>query len=129
VQDLRPAAEGAPVRPRFAVLALDGAQNDFPRSHVSTVAVEHFVAAGEALEIDNQRQHPLQTVGPVIARVSALHHRIARGGAFHIRAGQVVQDHLELALTQLAIALLKMLFQLGLLWQNAIQPPITTVCR
>lgn len=46
-------------------------------------------SSGETLPIDDQRNHHLLTVGPMIATVTPPHHRILRRFSFHIAAGQV----------------------------------------
>jgi hypothetical protein len=42
----------------------------------------------------------------MIARVAAMHRRILPGRAFHVCAGQVLEQHVELSPQQLSIALL-----------------------
>src|SRR5882724_7317107 len=60
----------------------------------------------------------------MIARVTATHHRILFRGAFHVGAGQVIEQHIELGSEQLAVALLEMLFQFRLVRQNPVQTPV-----
>jgi len=62
----------------------------------------------------------------MVARVAALHHGILLRRPFHIAAGQVVEQHIELGRKQLSVTLLEMLFQRSLVRQEAIQAAIQT---
>ena len=81
---------------RLAILAFHHAQNRLHRRDVGSIAVESFVAEWESFVVHNQRDHQLLAIWPVIARVTAAHHWILLRRAFHIRAGQVVEQHIEL---------------------------------
>jgi len=60
----------------------------------------------------------------VIAGVTAARHRILLRRAFHICAGQIVKQHIELGSEQRAVAFFQMPLQLRLVWQNAVQATI-----
>ncbi len=111
---------------RLAILAFHHAQNGFHRRHVASVTVERFVTEGESFVVHNQSDHYLLAVGPMIARIAAAHHRILLRRAFHIGAGQVVKQHVELGSEQGAVALLQVPLQLCLVRQNAVQAAIQT---
>ena len=67
---------------------------------VGSVAIEHFVADGQAaLGSHDQTDVDLLAVGPVVARAAAFGLGVlgvAGGIAFKIRAGDVVEQELEL---------------------------------
>ena len=113
-----------PHPPRTSVLALHQPHHRFQRGHVGAVALEDLVAERKALRVHDQRNHQLFAVGPVIARVAALHHRVVFRRALHIAAGQVVEQHIELRREQLPIALLEMPLQRSLVGQQAVQATI-----
>src|SRR5262249_8376337 len=60
----------------------------------------------------------------MIARVAAHHHRILFRRALHLRAGQVIEQHIELRPEQLTVTLFEMLLQLRLVRQNPVQTPV-----
>src|SRR5262249_29692535 len=66
-------AHNAPIKhpdpSRLAVLALYHAQNRLHGGDVSAVAVEGLVAERKAFAVDDERDHHLFAVGPVIARI------------------------------------------------------------
>src|SRR4029079_571968 len=80
---------------RFAILALHHAQNGLHGRNVGAVAIEGFIAEGEAFAVDNQRDDHLLAVWTMIARIAASHHRIVLRRAFDIRARQVIEQHVE----------------------------------
>src|SRR5581483_5817241 len=113
-----------PDAPRLAVFALHHAQNRFHRRYVRPVAVESLITERETLAVDDQRDYHLFTVRTMIARVTAPHHRILLRRTFHIRARQIVEQHVELGAEQLAVALLEMLLQLRFVRQNPVQATV-----
>src|SRR6266699_2685333 len=121
---LRSQCHDHPDPPCLAVLALHHAQDCFHGRHVGPVAVECLVAERETLAVDDERDHHLFAVGTVIARVAVAHHRILFRRTLHIRARQIVEQHVELGAEQLAVALLQMLLQLRLVRQNPVQASV-----
>ncbi len=114
------AAVEAPDPAGLALLALDPAHHRLQRGDVGPVALEGFVAEGKAFPLDDQRHHPLFAVRSVVARISPFHQGVFRRHSFHLAAGQSVEQHVELGREQLALALLQMLFPLGLVRQEVI---------
>ena len=113
-----------PDAPRLAVLALHHAQNRFHRRDIGAVAIEGLVAERKAFAVDDERDHHLLAVRTMIARIAAAHHRILFRRSFHVRARQVVEQHIELGSEQLAITLLEMPLQLRLVRQNPVQTAV-----
>jgi hypothetical protein len=64
--------------------------------NVGTVALERLLAQREALAVHDQRDHHLLTIRAMIARVSPAHHRVVFRRSFHLGAGQVIPQHIEL---------------------------------
>src|ERR1035438_4729450 len=93
-------ADDAPIHhpdaPGLAVFALHHAQNRLHGGDVGTIPIESFVAEGKTFTVDDRRFSYLLAVGPMIPRVAAPHHRIVLRCPFHIRAGQVVEQDIEL---------------------------------
>ena len=81
----------------LAILALDHAQNRLHGRDVAAVAVECFITEREAFVVDDQCDHQLLAVGPMIPRIAASNHRILFRRAFHISARQIVKKHVELS--------------------------------
>jgi hypothetical protein len=107
----RHAAIHHPDPPRLAVLRLDLAQEHPQRLAVGGVARQHFVSQRQALGRDNERDHELRTVGPLVAAVAMSTLRpLGQIGRVHfeIRAGQIVQQHVEIGVEQVAPALRQM---------------------
>ena len=108
----------------LTILALHHAQNGFQGRDIGAVAVKSFVAEREPFTIDNQRDHHLLTVGPMVPRIATAHHGILFRRTFHIGAGQIVEQHIKLGPKQRSIALLEVSLQPSLVRQNAIQAAI-----
>ena len=111
---------------RLAILALYHAQHCLHGRDVAAVAVECFVTEREALVVDDQRDHQLLAVGPMIPGVAAANHRILFRRALHIRARQIVKKHVELGTEQHTVALFQMPLQFRLVRQDAVQAAIQT---
>src|SRR5262249_33615241 len=90
----------------------------------ATVAIKSLIAEREPFAVDDKRNDHLLAVGTMIARVAAHHHRILFRRALHVRAGQVIEQHIELRHEQLTVTLFEMLLQLRLVRQNPVQTPV-----
>ena len=113
-----------PDPPRPSVLAFHHAHDRFQARHIRAVAAEGFVAQGKTFGVDDERDHHLLAVGPMVARVAPLQQRVLLGLAFHVGAGQVVKQHVELGAEQFAIAFLQMALQFRLVGQQPVQTTI-----
>src|SRR5712692_4222728 len=91
---------------------------------IGPVPIEYFIAERKAIGVHDQRQHQLFAVGTMIPRIAPPHQGVVFRRSFHIGAGQVIEQHVELRLEQLPIALLQMLFDLGLQRQQAVETAI-----
>ena len=111
---------------RLAVLALHHAQNRLHGRDVAAVAVKGFVAEWETFLVHDERDHQLLAVGPVIAGIAATNHWVLLRRAFHIGAGQVVEQHIELGAEQRAVAFFQVPLQLRFVRQNAVQTAVET---
>ena len=80
------------------MFTLHRAQNRFDGGNIGAVPIEEFVAERETVLVDDQRQNQLLTVGTVIPRIAPPHHGVLFRGSFHIRAGQVIEQHIKLDL-------------------------------
>ena len=97
----RNAAIHHPHPPRFSVGLFDVFQKRPQRLMFRRVAIHHFVCQRKSVRRDHQRDHHLQTVRSVVAAVAAFGFRILLHLSFEVRAGQVVQQHLEVSPEQL----------------------------
>jgi len=82
----------------FPVLALHRAQNGFQGGDIRPVPIEQFIAERKTLWIHDQSQHQLLAVRTMIARVATPHYGVSFRCSFHVRTGQVIQQHVELCL-------------------------------
>lgn len=105
---------------RTTVACLDALEEITQRVRVLGVACEHFVAQRKAFRSNDQSNHPLPAVKPLIptlvaafvvmlVAVLSLVVLLARRVRFEIRAGQIVEQHIEPRLKQLAPAPLQKL--------------------
>jgi len=60
----------------------------------------------------------------MIPRVTAPHHRVLLGCAFHVAAGQVIEQHVVLGGEQLAVAFHQVPLKAGLVRDQPVQAPI-----
>ncbi len=117
--------QGRPLGPaRFAVLALDHAQDRLHGRNVGAVAIECLIAERKAFAVDDERNYHLLAVGTMVARVAAAYHRVLFRGPLHVRAGQIIKQYIELSPEQFAVALLQMPFELRLMRQDTVQTAI-----
>jgi hypothetical protein len=86
-----------PDAPRLAVLTFHHPKNALHGRHVGSVASKSLIAEREALAVHDQRDHHLLTIRAMIARVSPAHHRVLFCRSFHVGAGQVIQQPIELS--------------------------------
>src|SRR5215469_3295162 len=77
---------------RFLDLPLRGRKKCQPIS----ICVTHVIAERKTFVVDDQGDDHLLAVRTMVARIAAPHHRISLRGPFHIRAGQIVEQHIEL---------------------------------
>ena len=85
-----------PDAPGLAVKGFDFLDDLRQGLFVKDVAVHDFVAHGESLGRDDQRQHDLFAVKAMIAAVAVAGFLNLPGLALEIGAGQVVEQHVEL---------------------------------
>ena len=121
-------ADDAPVEDphstRFAVLAFDHPDHRLQRRHIGPVSIKGLVAERKPVFIDDQCNDHLFAVSPVIARITAPHHRILFRFSFHVATGQVVEQHVECGGEQLPVTLPEMAFQFGLMRNEMVQTTI-----
>ena len=124
----RHAAIHAPHASCFAVLALDASEEILQRSRVGCVTREHLVGERKALRGHHQRDDHLYTVGAMIARVAvaALILIVGRRIGLEIRAREVIQEHIEAHVEQIAPATHQVIEQRLLVLK---QPIVTGVER
>lgn len=111
----------------LAVLGLDGLQDLVQRGDVRAVAIEHLVGQREAIRTDDQGQHDLGTIGPVIARVAPAHLGIGRGQALDVGTRQIVEEDLVLGPEQFPVARGQVLLEGPLVRQEPIQAAVEAV--
>ena len=102
--------------PGLTVLRLDLGQEDAQRRVVGRVAGEHLVGERQAFRRHHQGDDDLDAVGALIAAIAeaALVGLILRRIGFEIGAGQIVKQHIEAGVEEIAPAIDKMAEQ-GLL--------------
>src|SRR5215471_10049158 len=90
----------------LAVLALDAREKAAQCRAVTGVARHHFVGQRQSLGCHHQRDHYLHAIGAMVARVSvpALVIFWKRRIGFKIGAGQIVEQHVEADVEQIAPA-------------------------
>ena len=71
----------------------------------------------------------LFAVRTMITGISATHHRILFRRSFHVRARQVVEQHVELRSEQLAVTLFEMALQFGLMRQDPVRTTVQARVR
>jgi hypothetical protein len=109
----RDASIHAPHASRFAILALDAGEEILERRAVAGIAREHLVGERKTLRAHHQRNHHLHTIRTMVARVAmaALVLLVGRRIRFEIRARQVIQEHIETHVEQIAPATDQMIEQ------------------
>ena len=87
----------------LAVLAFDAIKKPAQRGLVRGVARQHLVGQRQTLGRDHQRDDHLHTVGPLVARIpeAAFVLVAKRRIGLKVRAGQVVEQHVELDVEQI----------------------------
>ncbi len=80
------------------MFTLHRAQDRFDGRNISAVPIKQFVAERKTVLIDDQRQYQLLAIGAMIPRVTPAHHGVRFRGSFHIRAGQVIEQHIKFGL-------------------------------
>jgi hypothetical protein len=92
-----------------------------------SIAGEHLVAQGKAVEGHDQRDADLLAVGTMIARIAALPLWVGFGQAFEIRACHVVEQHLVLDRKQLSAAPGQMRLERRLVHKQVIEAAIEAI--
>src|ERR1700732_714133 len=87
-----------PDPPCFPMFPFYRAKNRFHGGNIGAVPIKQFVAERKTVRVDDQRQYQLFEIGAMIPRVTPPHHGVLFRRSFHIRAGQVVEQHIELRL-------------------------------
>ena len=111
----RNAAIHHPNPARLAVLALDLGEERAQRLAVGGVAGQDLIGERQALRGDDERDDELRAIGPLVAAVAVASLAVLRqiGGVdLEIRAGQIVEQHIEGGVEQIAPALGQMREQL-----------------
>ena len=119
-----------PDAPRFAVLFLDLAQKRPQRLAVCGVARQNLVGQRQAFGRHHQGDHQLRAVRPLVAAVAVAAFvalRQIRGVHFEIRAGQIVEQHLEIGVEQIAPALRQMREQRILMGEQQVMTGVELV--
>ncbi len=96
---------------RFPVLLFDLAQEHPQRLADGRVAGQHFIGQRQALGRDDESDHQLRTIGPLVAAVAVatLVSLGQIGGVdLEIGAGQIVEQHVEIGVEEIAPALRQM---------------------
>lgn len=99
------------------------------RGLVGGVAGQHLVGQRQPLGRDHQRHHDLDTVAAFVAAVTEAARVIlvGRHGGFEVGAGQVIEEHLEAGVEQVAPALAQMPEELLLVRQQQVEAAIERV--
>ena len=107
---------------RLAILLFDLLQKVFERGLVAGVAGHHFVGQRKTFRRDNQPDDYLHAVRPLVSAVTEFSSVLfgKRRVAFAVRAGQVVEQHVELCVEQIFPALCEVIEQLPFVLQNQI---------
>ena len=97
----------------LAVLGFDLAQKLSKRRFVQRVARQHFVSQRKALWRDDQRDHDLHAVTAFIAAVAKAPLVVVILGwiTLEVSAGQIIEQHLEAGVKQVAPATHQMIEQ------------------
>jgi predicted aconitase len=88
-------------------LLFDPGEEHPQRRAVRRVAGQHLVSQGKTVRGNHQRDHHLRAVRPLVAAVTmttlvALRH--VRGVDLEVRAGQIVEQHVEIRVEQVTPA-------------------------
>ena len=97
-----------PNAPRFAVLVFDLGAEIAQRLTVGGVAGENLVGERQVVWRDDQRDDELRAIGPLVATIAMAALRPFRqieSVDLEIRAGQIVERHVERGVEQIAPAL------------------------
>ena len=115
--------------PGLTVLRLDLGQEDAQRRVVGRVAGEHLVGERQAFRRHHQGDDDLDAVGALIAAIAeaALVGLILRRIGFEIGAGQIVKQHIEAGVEEIAPAIDKMAEQSLLVGEEKVMAGIELV--
>ena len=91
------------------------------------VAVEDFMAQRHPVFRHHQTDADLQAIGPTVAGVAPLGHRVGLAKALEVRAGHVVQEQLILQIEQVPQTPLEVLLQAVLVLEQPIQTGIQAI--
>lgn len=108
-------------------LRLHGGEDLVQRRHVRAVPGEDLVGEREALRAHHEGEDHLLAVRAVVPGVAALHAGVGGRQALHVRAGEVVQQHLVLRAEQFPIAGAQVLFQRGLVREEPVEAAVEPV--
>ncbi len=94
----------------FAILGLDLFEKGTQSGLIAGVAREHFISQRKSFRVHDQCNNDLHTIRPLIAAVTELPLVLLGKGwvTFEIRACQIIEQHLELRIEEIAPALLEM---------------------
>jgi len=124
------AAVHHPNAPRLAVLRLDLGQEAPQRLVVAGVAGHDLAGERQAVRRHDERGHPLRAVRPLIPAVAVatlVALGLRRGVDFEVGAGQVVEQHVEAGVEQVAPAGDQMAEQLLLVGQQTVMTGVELV--
>jgi len=112
---------------RPAILLFDSVQKTRQRGQIRRIAFHYLIGQGKAFGRDDQSDDHLQAVRPTVPAVAPLGFRIQFRFTFHIGAGQVVEQQLELGSKQRLPALLQVPKQCLLVHQQPVQAAVEPV--
>lgn len=99
----------------------------FERGAIQAVAGKDFIGEREAFGRDDQGEHELFAIGPVIAGVAAVGFGHGVGVALEISAGQIVEQQVEGRAEEILPLLGEGLFEGGLVGEQPVQTAIEPV--
>ncbi len=123
------AAVHQPDTARLAIHPLDTGQEVAQGPTVVRVAGQHFICDRQSVRCHHERDHHLNAVRPVIARIAeaALVAFGERRAGFKVSAGQIVEQHVETDVEQVVPALPQVLEQRVLMREQTIMTGIQLV--